>query len=101
MKSQYWKLSTSTVLLTLLTACGGGSGGGNTTDNGGGTSTSTSASRVQAIANASMTAQATDVTDPVGLQQDITSVFGAADGTPIPVNTGDTVQTVINRAAGQ
>ena len=99
MKSQYWKLSTSTVLLTLLTACGGGSGGGNTTDNGGGTSTS--ASRVQAIANASMTAQATDVTDPVGLQQDITSVFGAADGTPIPVNTGDTVQTVINRAAGQ
>ncbi|WML91490.1 hypothetical protein [Thiothrix lacustris] len=99
MKSQYWKLSTSTVLLTLLTACGGGSGGGNTADNGGGTSTS--ASRVQAIANASMTAQATDVTDPVGLQQDITSVFGAADGTPIPVNTGDTVQTVINRAAGQ
>ncbi|WP_028489349.1 hypothetical protein [Thiothrix lacustris] len=99
MKSQYWKLSTSTVLLTLLTACGGGSGGGNTTDNGGGTSTS--ASRVQAIANASMTAQATDVTDPVGLQQDITSVFGAADGTPIPVNTGDTVQTVISRAAGQ
>ena len=101
MKSQYWKLSTSTVLLTLLTACGGGSGGGNPTDNGGGTSTSTSARRVQAIANASMTAQATDVTDPVGLQQDITSVFGAADGTPIPVNTGDTVQTVISRAAGQ
>ena len=99
MKSQYWKLSTSTVLLTLLTACGGGSGGGNATDNGVGTSTS--ASRVQAIANASMTAQATNVTDPVGLQQDITSVFGAADGTPIPVNTGDTVQTVINRAAGQ
>jgi hypothetical protein len=102
MKSQLWKLSTSTLLLALLTACGGGSSSVSTTDNGtGGGATSTSASRVQAIANAPMTAQATDVTDPAGLQQDLTSVFGAADGTPVPVNTGDTVQTVISRAAGQ
>ncbi len=101
MKNQYWKLSTSTLLLTLLTACGGGSGNNTMTETGNGGGTSTSASRVQAIASATTTAKATDVTDPAGLQQDLTSIFGAADGEPVPVNGGDTVQTVINRAAGQ
>ena len=102
MKNQYWKLTASTLLLTLLSACGGSSGGNTTSDNGntGGT-TSTSASRVQVIADAPTTAKATDVTDPAGLQQDLSSVFGAADSEPVPVNTGDTVQTVISRTAGQ
>ncbi|MBO0612521.1 hypothetical protein [Thiothrix fructosivorans] len=105
MKNQYWTLSTSTVLLALLTACGGGSGSNAMTETGNGSNTggttSTSASRVQVIANAPMTAQATDVTDPAGLQQDLISVFGAADSNPVPVNSGDTVQTLISRAAGQ
>lgn len=101
MKNQYWTLSTSTLLLTLLSACGGGSGSNAMTETGNGGATSTSASRVQVIANAPMTAQATDVTDPAGLQQDLSSVFGTADSNPVPVNSGDTVQTLINRAAGQ
>ncbi|OQX02462.1 MAG: hypothetical protein BWK73_42640 [Thiothrix lacustris] len=105
MKNQYWKLPASTLLLTLLTACGGDNGGNAMTEtgNGGNTggTTSTSASRVQVIADAPTTAKATDVTDPAGLQQDLSSVFGAADGEPVPVNTGDTVQTVISRTAGQ
>lgn len=95
MKIQYWKLTSSVLLLTLLTACEGSSSGG------GGGGTSTSASRLQAIASAGGTSEPTDVTNPASLQQDINSVMGSPGSEPVPVNTGDTALDVINRAAGQ
>ncbi|MEZ5450226.1 MAG: hypothetical protein R3E89_15085 [Thiolinea sp.] len=87
MKSQFWKpIIPSLLLLSLLSACGGSDGG--------------NASRVQAIATAPGTAEPTDVNDPGGLQQDLISVFGNPDGEPVAVNSGDNLQTVLNRAAG-
>jgi hypothetical protein len=105
MKNPLSKLSASALLLALLSACSGNNGGGSTTDNNGGGNTgggtTTSSSQLKTIASASSTDQPVEIADPASLQRDITGVFGAADGNPVPVNTGDTVQTVISRAAGQ
>lgn len=101
MNTQYWKLVPGLLLLGLLSACGGSNDNGDSASNGNsGGGTSTSASRVQAIATTSGTAEPTDVNDPSGLQQDINSVFGNPDSEPVAVNSGDDLQTVLNRAAG-
>ena len=100
MKHLHWT-PVALVLLASLTACGGGSSNSNGNINLPSTSTSTSSSRVQALASASATTEATNITDAVGLQQDLTSVLGSADAEPFAVNGDDTALSAINRAAGQ
>ncbi len=98
MKHLHWT-PVALVLLASLTACGGGSSNSNGNINL--PSTSTSSSRVQALASASANTEATNITDAVGLQQDLTSVLGSADAEPFAVNGDDTALSAINRAAGQ
>jgi hypothetical protein len=95
MKTQYWTITASALLLALLSACNNDNGGG------GGTPPPTSSNQLQSIASNNGTAEAAAITDQASLQQDIISLFGNADGEPVPVNSGDSLQDVINRAAGQ
>lgn len=94
MKTQYWTITASALLFALLSACDNNNGGG------GGTPP-TSSNQLQSIASNNGTAESAAITDQASLQQDIISLFGNADAEPVPVNSGDSLQDVINRAAGQ
>lgn len=96
MNSQYWKLTACALLAGLMTACsnnddGGGSGGGGT---------NTTSNSLQTIVSTGATADPVDITDPAALKQDIANLFGGPDGEPVPVNTGDTAEDVVNRTMG-
>ena len=79
------------LLATLLGGCfnGGGGGGG-----------SASANTLQTLANASPNDEPGVILSPAQLKNDIRNLFGEANGKPVAVNRGDSLQTVLNRAGG-
>ena len=106
MNTSFWKMGVSSVLCialtSLLSACGsGGDGGGNTGGDPPLPPASTSLTRIQDLVNAIADTDPIPVTDPVGLQQDLNSVFGQADSDPIEVNGSDNAAMVVQHLAGQ
>jgi len=73
--------------LFLLAGCGGG-GKHKVTDNETG---------IETLANAPAASDAGALDDVAQLRSDLSAIFGDADGEPIPVEDGDTVQDVIDR----
>lgn len=97
MKPTYLKTASAALLLALLTACGGDSdntSSNNNGDNGGGDT----AQRLQDIAANDASDAPGAINAPADLQQDITALFGDANSDPVAVETGDTLQDVMNRA---
>lgn len=47
------------------------------------------------------TGESKEIMDPDGLKQDLNSLFGVANSEPVAVNSGDSVQDVINNANAQ
>jgi len=75
----------------LMTACGGGSSNNNAPAPG---------ITLGSIAAQAANSDAVAITDNQTLVNDITAIFGNANGEPVEVEAGDTVQDVITRAGG-
>jgi len=84
------KISSLCLLATLLTAC-----------NSGGNNDSSALDTVLGLGTVSASGDPVQILDPQALKQDIASLFGNADDTPLAVECGatDTLQAVINRKA--
>ncbi len=91
--TQIIKWTAGFCLITLLSACNSSdNNGGGTVDNG---------NQLTGLAANTANAEADELLMPNALQQDVNSLFGAANAEPVAVNANDTLSTVINRTQGQ
>ena len=80
------KLSSLCLMTVLLSACNFGSNNDNKSSN-----------ELSTIGKVSADGEPVEIYDPGALAQDITKLFGEADGEPIDVEAGDTFQDVVDR----
>ena len=85
MKHSYFKMSLLFCSAMLLAACNN-----NNPNN-------VDAGALQQLVNGNANGESQEIMDQPGLEQNIASLFGTADGEPVAVNSHDTVISVIQR----